>query len=100
MARKDNTKTNGSNFDDETINQVWNKATPIPGQSSDFYRVDKCKAIIQRNQYGNRNSQYGWEIDHINPVDNGGGDGINNLQPLHWQNNVSKSNRLNWSCGN
>ena len=37
--------------------------------------------------YGDCESPYGWEIDHINP---NGGDGIGNLQPLQWQNNRAK----------
>ena len=45
---------------------------------------------MSRNQYGNRDSQYGWEIDHIRPVANGGSDEISNLRPLQWENNAAK----------
>jgi len=69
------------------IQQVWNKgAIPVP-QEATKWRKDTCGAWIARDQYGNRNSDYGWEIDHINP---NGGDHISNLQPLHWKNNASK----------
>jgi len=43
---------------------------------------------MKRDDYGNRNSDYGWEIDHIDPD---GGDDISNLQQLQWKNNVDKS---------
>ena len=45
------------------------------------------------------NHNYGWEIDHINPVASGGGDEIGNLQPLNWKNNSAKGDKLNWQCG-
>ena len=52
------------------------------------WRKDDCDAWIGRIEYGNRASQYGWEIDHINPH---GDNGLANLRPLQWQNNVDKS---------
>lgn len=73
---------------DELIQAVWNKGTTIQNNDPAQWRKDTCGAWIARNQYGNRNSDYGWEIDHINP---NGGDAIGNLQPLQWENNVAKS---------
>lgn len=75
-------------FNNEAIEMVWQKATTESGNDPNRFRKDKCGAWILRTEYGNRNSVYGWEIDHINP---NGGDYLYNLQPLHWENNVAKS---------
>ena len=85
MARSLNAKVDGSPFDEETIEAVWQKGTPEPQYPS--FRKDKCDASMQRNRYG-KAERWGWEIDHIDPD---GSDDIDNLQPLQWENNVDKS---------
>lgn len=77
-------------FSDETIKKVWEKATIVPGYSSSEWRKDQCGAWIGWKFYGNRNSQYGWEIDHIVPVSKGGSDAQSNLRPLQWENNARR----------
>lgn len=74
-------------FDEETTNKVWNKGKIISGYDSHKWRKDACNAWMDRSKYGNRESKLGWEIDHINP---NGSDDLSNLQPLQWENNVSK----------
>lgn len=78
---------------------VWNKA-PISGiHNSREIRFDPCKALMHWSEYGNRESDYGWEIDHVVPEqflhDNGVPedliDNIDNLRPMHWSNNLKKS---------
>ncbi len=76
-------------FSDSTVQNVWTKGLVVSGYDSNSWRKDRCGAWMGRQQYGNRNSQYGWEIDHITPVSRGGGDELSNLRPLQWQNNAA-----------
>ena len=80
-------------FSDDVIQKVWEKGEAIyfDGKLSPDWRKDQCSAWINRKAYGDRKSLYGWEIDHIKPQANGGGDELGNLRPLHWENNVAKS---------
>lgn len=75
-------------FDDETLERIWSKARSIPNKDPNFMRQDACSTPMMKNDYGNRNSKYGWEIDHKDPK---GSNNLSNLQPLQWENNVSKS---------
>jgi len=96
--RRRNTDIRGGAWSPAVIEAVWRKAHIVPRYDPAAFRKDTCDAWIARNEYG-LETDHGWEIDHIVPVARGGGDGLDNLQPLLWQNNRHKSdNWPNWSC--
>ncbi len=79
-------------FSENTIQAVWLMGQVILGYDSTKYRKDQCGAWISREKHGDRNSNFGWEIDHIKPASEGGSDDLDNLRPLQWENNVTTSN--------
>lgn len=99
MSRKPNTNRHGGSWTPEEIKAVWEKGfTSNSTFPLDRIKFDKCLSPMKFSEHGNRQSEYGWEIDHINPVSNHGGDDLSNLQPLNWKNNAEKGDSTNWSC--
>lgn len=91
--KKHNVKRTGDNFSPEEIVAVWNKRFQAPMPSLDWGR-DACGHLIRFSDYGNISSVFGWEIDHILAVANGGDDQLYNLQPLQWRQNRVKGDLL------
>jgi hypothetical protein len=65
----------------EQIIEVWNKGTKIREYDSSRKR-DKCGRAMNFIEHGRKHSNFGWEIDFIIAVANGGNECIDNLQPL------------------
>lgn len=82
---------NGDDFPDNIVRLVWNKAgtTMLEPRKT----IDACGSEIRWEDYGNTNSSYGWEIDHIVPLNVKRDDGLDNLQPLQWENNRKKGDK-------
>lgn len=77
-------------FTEDIIQQVWDKAQTVEGYNSATIKKDGCGAWILRSEYGNTDSIFGWEIDHIYPVSKGGDDDFINLRAFQWENNRAK----------
>jgi hypothetical protein len=72
---------------EDIVQAVWEKGHRDSENDAGVWRKDDCGAWIRRSDHGDRNSSFGWEIDHVNP---NGGSNIPNLRPLQWENNVAK----------
>ncbi len=68
---------------------AWGKARAIPGRDPSLWRIDCDGRIIYWPDYGDRRSDYGWEIDHILPNALFAWDAIQNLRARHWRGNAS-----------
>lgn len=78
------------NFAPEILESIWNKAMEMEGLDPNLFRKDACGAVMARSQYGMRDSNFGWEIDHVYPIAMGGDDNLENLRAMQWQNVDSK----------
>lgn len=96
--RNPSTDSRGGQFGQILINQVWQHGRIVPNYDSQIWRYDMCGMPIRREEYGNMQLEYGWEIDHVEPVARGGGDELRNLQPLQWKNNREKGDNYPWQC--
>ena len=68
---------------------AWSKAHVVIGRDPALVRKDDFGWFIRWSDYGNRDSEWGWEIDHQRPTILGGTDSLANLRALHWHNNAS-----------
>ena len=98
MARNRSTDVFGRPFGDRLKEPVWRRGQVVNGLNPTIWRNDKCGNRIKFSEYGNINSEYGWEIDHVIPVAKKGSDILSNMQPLQWENNHKKGDTYPWSC--
>lgn len=73
---------------------AWAAARPVADYDSRLIRKDDFGLFIRWSDYGDRNSEYGWEIDHRRATILGGSDRPSNLRALHWRNNASLGGQL------
>lgn len=84
--------------DEEKKIVAWNAAQTVDGFNKELYRKDACGAWIMWDKYGDTNSIYGWQVDHICPQNLLSSLGYSqkeiddpkNLRALQHQNNASK----------
>lgn len=64
----------------------WARTSPVAGQPNAWeFRKDCLGNLVRYSDFGNRQSPFGWEIDHIVPRSHGGSNDAYNLQALHWK---------------
>lgn len=80
-------------MDEELIKKIWEKGIKVSGVKEE-YKKDELGAWIQFSEYGkvDNETNFGWEIDHIQPESKGGKTILSNLRPLQWKNNRLKYN--------
>lgn len=62
---KNKMKNPDGTWTDYAIREVWNKGLDVDRRSPDGGKLDSAHGKIVFNEYGNRDSLFGWEIDHI-----------------------------------
>lgn len=71
-------------FPREVVDRVWTLGSPVEGNDPELWRKDEFGAWLHRLDYGNRHSEFGWEI--VESRDAGPCMGVAALRPIHWQN--------------
>ncbi|MBK5279559.1 MAG: HNH endonuclease [Bacteroidia bacterium] len=64
MERKLNFDRNGKDWSEITKIEVWEKGRVV-AYSSEDWRWDMRGNVMKWSEYGNENSEYGWEIGHM-----------------------------------
>lgn len=72
---------------------LWSRLSTVANRDPRLWRADRFGLLVYWPDYGNRNSNYGWEIDHVVPKVRGGSDELSNLQILNWQSNAKKGGK-------
>ncbi len=72
------------------IEQAWSESHTVVGFDPKLVRLECCGAFIFKNAYGDTNSKFGWEVEHVYPYSKGGKNDPINLRAMQWENNRSK----------
>jgi len=75
------------------IEKAWNNAEKVRGKDPDLYRKDPYGNQMYRHSHG-KDSEMGWDVDHIKPKARGGSDETRNLQALNSSINRGKGDTL------
>ena len=86
-------------YSDEQVDSIWKKGIVVEGYDPNIIRQDACGAWILRSSFGQADSEYCWEVDHICPksfllkmgIAENLIDDLKNLRPLNRKNNISKA---------
>jgi hypothetical protein len=82
------TNSHPMDINGELIRRVWDKASTIPGQDPDAYRMDVSGTWIKMKDFNDEDSVYGWTIYSVDGAQHNLGN-LPKLIPLHTFNNHS-----------
>lgn len=80
-------------FSKSNKDKVWSKAKPVRSKNQAKYGQAPYGNELHYDSYG-KDSEKGWEIDHLKPSAKGGSDAIWNLQALKTSVNREKGDSL------
>lgn len=73
--------------------KAWDLAKKVRGKDPDKYRKDPYGSLMYHGSYG-KNTDMGWELDHIKPTSRGGSSATRNLQALNVSVNRGKGDDM------
>jgi len=76
--------------DEERREIAWQRTAQF---ASDMSLLDCDNRLIFKDEYG-KNTEYGWHVDHIIPLAEGGPDVPSNWRARHWRGNCSAGGYL------
>lgn len=77
----------------DKIEKTWKNAKKIRGQDPSVYRQAPYGNTMYKPLYG-KDTDMGWQVDHITPKARGGSDATRNLQALNTRLNREKADSL------
>ena len=89
LARKDRVPLSAYVALMEQREKVWAKAHPIAGRDPSIWRRDDDCRTIRYADFGDRTSQYGWEIEVLPFAQ--GTDELVHLKPVHWESHAARN---------
>lgn len=69
----------------ELRDRAWENGEVVSGNDPELWRKDEFGAWIYRLDYGNRRSEFGWEL-----LDPGWAPSVPVVRPLQWQNYIDQ----------
>jgi len=70
-------------YDRALVDSVWEFAEVVRGNDAALWRKDECGQWICRNDFGKRDSEFGWEI--FDPGVGRHAQGVYAMRPMQWQ---------------
>ena len=69
-------------WDKSVKEAVWKKGQINPDYSQNVLRWDKRGQIMMWSKFGRTDSRFGWTIEALEPLGDGGLDNLDNLYPV------------------